>query len=61
MIDYSPLEIWHKPELIKYAISIARKSAKESRTQESYFPTNTDEFYPHTWVVDAICEALKGN
>lgn len=59
MNDYSPLEIWHNPELIETAIHLARDAARFSEIKESYFTEDLNEFYPHVWVVEAICTALK--
>lgn len=59
MIDYTVLEIWYSPKMIQYAIKLARDSVSCSRLKESYFPDDSQDFMPHTWVVDAICSALE--
>ncbi len=59
MIDYSELEIWYSPEEIELALIEARVAVYFSQTRQDYFTEEPKDFYPHVWVISAICNALR--
>ena len=59
MIDYTSLEKYYDSSTIKKAVTFARTAAMYSQTREAYFPESMGDFYPHLWVIDAICFVLE--
>lgn len=59
MNEYNKLLIWYTEADIRLALSYARRAMRESRTKEEYFTERSEDFFPHDWVIDAICQAIK--